>query len=68
MSAEVPPDWFLEPLHALQDAAVEHALVAPVFTVTCAAEFGLRIGLSPGTSVKIMTPGGPITVRSEEKR
>ena len=64
----VPPDWILEPINMLQEAAVEHSLVAPVFTITCSAEFGLMIGLAHGTWVRVMTPCGIVTIKSEEKR
>lgn len=60
-------DWFADALHVFQEALIEHTGIAPGLVMVVSAEFGLRIGLSTGSTMQVMGPGGVMTVKSEQR-
>ena len=60
----IPPDWFVEQLHALQLAVFEHG-IPDNLTIVCTAESGLRLGLPPGGKMDVAGPCGYVTVKCD---
>ncbi len=82
LRADHIPEWFIEPLEKLQQAAFDNIKESPLFTtpaairqtyvsgelditITVPAEFGLRVSLFPGSSLRVVGPHGYIHIKSE---
>lgn len=64
-TANLPADWAIQALHALQLAFVENTGRDPQLIVSVSEETGLRIGLPPGHEVTMLGPSGVIRIRDK---
>lgn len=63
---DIPPRWFVEPMMSLAVACVEHTMVKrPITRIQVAPDFGLQLGIAPGTSMDVHTPAGYVEVYCE---
>jgi hypothetical protein len=66
MTINAPPHWFLEPLMSLAATCAEHTMVKrPIARISLATDFGLQLGIAPGTSMDVHTPAGHVEVYCE---
>jgi hypothetical protein len=63
---ETPPTWFVEPLMQLALATATNTIhKAPITRISVSPDFGLTLGIAPGTALLIHTMVGQIEVCAE---
>lgn len=61
----MPPHWFVEGLSKFACKVYEHTGQKVLTRISLDSEFGLRIGLLPGTSMDVHTAAGYVEVYCE---
>jgi hypothetical protein len=60
------PAFFVEGIVEMMSRIYENTgAKSPVVRISLGREFGVRMGIAPGTSADIHTPGGPVEIYCE---